>query len=76
MNIVSKDQVTAVYSGRQGCCCGCRGNHSNSPRSISIAVNKINKVASGDIVGTLDISASYVAADIGDRVVIAYLDGR
>ena len=27
VNALSKDTVINVYSGRPGCCCGCRGNH-------------------------------------------------
>ena len=24
---ITKDEILSVYSGRPGCCCGCRGNH-------------------------------------------------
>jgi len=59
---IDKSQIRSVYSGRHGCCCGCRGNHRYasafaaeiskkrgyegdvSDRSVSIIVNKMNRI--------------------------------
>lgn len=43
----SLDQVTKSYSGRPGCACGCRGNYSQSARSIKIIAGKITKLLDG-----------------------------
>lgn len=56
MKKVNVNQVLKTYNGKQGCMCGCRGKYSVmadadvgsgystfvSPRSVKIAVNKIN----------------------------------
>jgi hypothetical protein len=36
MNIaeITTDQVERVYSGRQGCMCGCLGTYSSNPRQV------------------------------------------
>jgi len=29
---INKETITQVYSGKPGCCCGCRGKHSYSSK--------------------------------------------
>lgn len=41
-NTVDRTQVVRVYSGRPGCACGCNGNYSTNPATISRIVNRIN----------------------------------
>lgn len=66
--------VSAVYSGRQGCACGCRGNHSSTSRSIKIVLSKMRDAAKdGFPVAVLN---DYVSVDTDNRVYIAYTDGR
>lgn len=70
--------VSAVYSGRNGCACGCNGTHSSSQRSITTVINKIEKFAA-EGKGTLDVQPdSYVALlnEDNDRLYVAYTDGR
>lgn len=68
-------QVKSVYSGRHGCACGCRGNHSETQRSIKLIVGKINAlITSGS---TPDISITsfgpHIAVDTETRTLCAYL---
>jgi len=35
--------VSSVYSGRPGCACGCKGNHSTNPRVIKQIVRKVQQ---------------------------------
>ena len=66
--------VSAVYSGRHGCACGCRGNHSSTSRSIKIVLNKMREAAKeGYPVAVLN---EYISVDTPTRVYIAYTDGR
>jgi len=39
---IKKDEILSVYSGRPGCCCGCRGKHSypTSPIARNVASKK------------------------------------
>lgn len=32
VNALSMDNVVSVYTGRPGCCCGCRGNHRHNTK--------------------------------------------
>lgn len=45
MKLLKKSQITRVYSGRPGCMCGCRGNYSTSPTTITKIYNKFLKEA-------------------------------
>jgi hypothetical protein len=75
--VVNREQFSAVYSGRTGCCCGCRGTHSGAKGSITRVVNKIHAVANGDVPGTISgLAGVFVSADTDTRVYVAYLDGR
>lgn len=42
--VVDKSKVKRVYRGRPGCACGCNGDYSTNPVTISRVVNKINKL--------------------------------
>ncbi len=42
--MINKDKIVSVYSGRPGCACGCRGNHSKTKRAITTVVNKMNRL--------------------------------
>jgi len=35
--------ILRVYTGRQGCACGCRGNYSTNPATIRRVVNRIKQ---------------------------------
>lgn len=41
--IINPHQVGKVYSGKLGCACGCRGNYSENPKTITLIVNKMRK---------------------------------
>jgi hypothetical protein len=79
--MVKGDEVTAdidfnnaksSYSGRAGaCCCGCAGNHSETPVAIKRQINRIKRLAAEGV--ELDIQPSYVAAEKDGRLYIVYL---
>ena len=61
--LVEPAKVTSVYSGKPGCCCGCRGKHTDASwapvkhpdrgrtindRTVKMVVNKINTYLAGD----------------------------
>jgi hypothetical protein len=61
------------YSGAAGrCCCGCAGNHSETPVAIKRQINRIKRLAGEGV--TLDIQPSYVAAEQNDRLYIVYFN--
>lgn len=37
----AEGKIVSVYSGRPGCACGCRGNHSENPATIKKIVKKM-----------------------------------
>jgi len=40
--------ILRVYTGRQGCACGCRGNYSTNPATIRRVVKKIKQFPMAD----------------------------
>lgn len=61
-------QVKEVYSGKPGCGCGCRGNYSKAPSSITKVLNKmhagIDKVSlarglNGEFILSLELANRY-----------------
>jgi hypothetical protein len=66
--------VSAVYSGRHGCACGCRGNHSSTSRSIKIVLGKMREAAKDG--APVAVLSNYISVDTDTRVYIAYTDGR
>ena len=66
-------KAKSSYSGRAGaCCCGCAGNHSETPVAIKRQINRIKRLAGEGV--TLDIQDSYVAAEQNDRLYIVYFN--
>lgn len=47
LNKVPVDKIQSVYSGRPGCCCGCRGKHTDATpttmRTINLITNKVKR---------------------------------
>jgi len=41
-NVIDRATIVRVYSGKPGCGCGCRGNYSTNPATITRVVNKMN----------------------------------
>ncbi|QZE10397.1 hypothetical protein SEA_SCOOBYDOOBYDOO_46 [Mycobacterium phage ScoobyDoobyDoo] len=77
--------VSAVYSGKPGCACGCRGNYSSHTRTVTQIKNKIRAqielATAEEMRGLLVIPGSFVAIDnagVGEatRTYTAYTDGR
>jgi hypothetical protein len=69
--------VSQVYSGRHGCSCGCRGNHTSSARSIATVTQKmIAAVKSGEAWEIMVLPGVFVSVTTHTREYIAYLDGR
>lgn len=66
--------VSAVYSGRHGCACGCRGNHSSTSRSIKAVIRAMREAAKDGAV--VIVGDSYIATETATRSYIAYTDGR
>lgn len=66
-------KAKSSYSGAAGrCCCGCAGNHSESPVAVKRQINRIKRLAGEGV--TLDIQDSYVAAEQNDRLYIVYFN--
>lgn len=42
---LDRADVVRVYSGRPGCACGCRGNYSTNPATITRIVNRMKEEA-------------------------------
>lgn len=69
--------VSAVYSGRHGCACGCRGNHTSSERSIKTVVRKmVDAIKHGEAEHIMVSPGVFVSVDTATRTYIGYLDGR
>ena len=73
-----KKHVEAVYSGRHGCACGCRGKHTHyteNKRAITTIVNKI--LAQGEV-QDLDwettANPNWVSVTTDTRYYIAYFE--
>lgn len=75
--VLAHATVSAVYSGRHGCACGCRGNHTSSPQSITTVKRKmIAARQSGKATEIMVSPGCFVAVDTDTRTYIAYVDGR
>ena len=59
------------YTGAAGrCCCGCAGNHSETPTAIKQQINRVKRLAGQGV--ELDIQPHYVAAEQNARLYIVY----
>lgn len=68
-------RATSSYSGRAGaCCCGCAGNHSETPAAIKRQINRIKRLAADGV--ELDENDTYVAAETDGRLYIVYFDTK
>jgi hypothetical protein len=88
VNALSNDNVISVYSGRPGCCCGCRGNHRHSTRfpntgvydytvfndrQVTKIINVLKEFAKlPGMLKEFDIQDDYVAFQTDSRLFIAY----
>ena len=66
--------VKSVYSGRPGCCCGCRGKHIDvgSKRSVArILANMERALECPD--AQLEVNSEYVSVETETRLYVAYL---
>jgi hypothetical protein len=68
-DIFEKADIVRVYSGRNGCACGCRGKYSTNKGSITKVYNKL--MANIDQVD-IDESWDNAALVLNDRLYIAY----
>lgn len=69
--IVDRTQVEGVYSGKPGCACGCRGNYSENPATITRIVNRINALGANWYED--DDTRAWAHNEDGTRIYIAYL---
>jgi hypothetical protein len=68
-------KASSSYSGAAGrCCCGCAGNHSESPVAVKRQINRIKRLAAEGI--ELDVQPTYVAAEKDGRLYIVYLEAK
>lgn len=66
-------KAKSSYSGAAGrCCCGCAGNHSETPVAVKRQINRIKRLAGEGV--TLDIQPTYVAAENDGRLYIVYFN--
>ena len=59
--------IKSVYSGRPGCCCGCRGTHREDEKAKA---RMLRTLATKD--GELEMGDGYVCLDTPTRRYIAY----
>jgi len=79
--MINVSTIQSVYSGRPGCCCGCRGKHTYatafadkapdydrrvSDRTVKLICNKINAAPK------VQENGNHFFAEINDRWYIAY----
>lgn len=87
MTLPKFEQVVKVYSGRPGCCCGCRGRYmyrSEHKQQAEERRGKVNDTAvkkqlekMGNLIEAgypVESDTNYFMVDTGDRWFIAYLD--
>ena len=64
---INRAQIVSVYSGKAGkCTCGCAGNHSAYPATISRTLRVIAQSRQ------IAVNDNNFTTTIGDRVYIAY----
>lgn len=59
-------QVSQVYSGRPGCACGCRGNYSSNPATITRIVETLAQATEINITTGFDGELIFYG-DVGNR---------
>jgi len=69
---ISLDQIASVYSGKPGCCCGCRGKHYSDPSTNAAMFRKVFYLLKANE-EKVSVEGGYVAAQINGREYIAYL---
>ena len=73
---IDPKKIQGVYSGKHGCACGCRGNHSDNPATVKLIVGKIIKAfeAGDEVDVNINSFNPYIAAQTATRLYIAYLE--
>lgn len=74
MIVIDAKDVTAVYSGRHGCACGCRGNHTSKQGTIKKIVAKIVQADQDGL--EVHVHPWGIWVDTDTRSYVAYTDGR
>lgn len=69
--VIPKSAITKVYAGRPGCACGCRGNYSETQRSIAIIYGKY-VAASEDAIDTAGSGIVFWDSPDGQRTYTIY----
>lgn len=77
--LIDKTEVKSVYSGRPGCCCGCRGNHryaskhrkaASKSRGYKVKNDEISdrsvSIITGKINKAIEVGGKVVA--VGDKI--------
>jgi hypothetical protein len=65
------EDVVSVYSGRPGCCCGCRGTHSKRAANKTRVLNVVKAALANDK-KSVEIGDFWAAAIINNRQFIVY----
>ena len=71
---LERNAITSAYSGRPGCACGCKGNHTTSARSKTLIANKIRAALLDDYANDLELGVNYVALQTDTRLIMVYTD--
>jgi hypothetical protein len=71
---LERNAIKSSYSGRPGCCCGCKGNHTESSRSKTLIANKIRAALLDDYANDLELGVNYVALQTDTRLIMVYTD--
>jgi hypothetical protein len=70
MVTIEKDSVQSTYSGKPGCCCGCRGKHTYAKKHRSTVARMNKLIAAGG--HKVRIGPELVSIQTDTRLYIAY----
>ena len=67
---IKAEDVKSVYYGRPGCCCGCRGTHSEDRKQISRVLKLIQRQPEAIMDAT---GQSYAVYETATKTYVVYL---
>ncbi len=71
---ITRDEISRVYSGTPGCCCGCRGKYTevaDPTRGAKSAVTQILNIMNKHLATVVE-EGDHLFLDLGSRWYIAY----
>lgn len=74
---LKREKVTRIYIGKANkCCCGCSGKYTErSDKRFGAKADQVDRALAEAHPVDIDASSpTYIAVDVGNRVLIAYFD--